>query len=97
MIIFFFKLFIILFLGYKHCSLSDFISVLIESFLPKLHECHVQENVRYTSYFKKFDSYIPWFLKNKPKSLVANLLKKLESVIETMISSVRQTTPESNS
>ena len=61
---------------YKHRSLSGLTIVLIESFLSKLYERCTKENVRYTPYFEKYNSCIPWFLKRKPKLLVANLLKK---------------------
>ena len=42
----------------------------------KLNERCVEENIRYIFYFKKYVSYVPLSLNNKPKFVVANLLKK---------------------
>ena len=36
--------------------------VLTESFLPKLYEKYVEENVPFKSFFKKYYSHIIWFL-----------------------------------
>ena len=75
--------------GFKNCTLSELISVLIETFLPKLYERYVEQNVRFTSGFKKYHTSIPYFLKDKPKVLVTDLLQKMDKVTTEMIDSVK--------
>ena len=79
-------------IGFKNCTLSELISVLIETFLPKIFERYVEQNVRYTSGFKKYNVSIPSFLKNKPKVLVIDLLGKMDKVTSDMIDSVKSWT-----
>ena len=50
--------------GYKNCSLSELLSVLIDSFLPKRYNKYVELNVRYGDGCKKYSPGIPHFLRN---------------------------------
>ena len=38
--------------GYKNCTLSESLTVIIEEFIPKLYQSHVSLNVRYSSKHK---------------------------------------------
>ena len=75
--------------GYKNCSLSELLSVLIHSFLPKHYQKYVEMNVRYSGCFKKYSVGVPSYLQNRPKKIVDHLLQKKERVTQAMIDSVR--------
>ena len=40
--------------GYKNCTLSELLHVLIENFIPKDYEKYIELNVKYTSGFRKY-------------------------------------------
>ena len=46
------------FVKYKNCTLSDLLNVVIDKFIPKLYEKHIELNVRYTSCYKGCDRSI---------------------------------------
>ena len=52
--------------GYKNCTLSDLMDVLIDSFLPNLFEKYMSLNIRYTDGHKAYDSNLPRFMCNRP-------------------------------
>ena len=62
--------------GYKNCTLSELLQVLIENFIPKHYEKYVELNVKYTSGFRKYQQEIPQYWQNQPKWYVLDLLEK---------------------
>ena len=67
---------------YKNCSLSELLSVLIDSFIPKHYNKYVELNVKYGDGCKKYSPGIPHFLRNRPKQIVDILLDKMQRVTE---------------
>ena len=63
--------------GYKNCTLSELLTVIIEEFIPKLYRNYVTMNVRSTSKQKKYLENIPSFLKDRPRALVTDVLDKI--------------------
>ena len=57
--------------------------------IPKLYVKYVGLNVKSTSGYKGYQSNIPLYLHNRPRSLVVYLLHKKHSITERMIKSVR--------
>ena len=53
--------------GYKNYSLSELLSVVIESFIPKHYQKYVELNIRYGDGCKTYAPGIPEFLRNRPK------------------------------
>ena len=47
--------------GYKNCTLSELLTLIIEEFIPKLYRNYVTMNVRFTSKHKKYLENIPSF------------------------------------
>ena len=70
--------------GYKNCSLSELLSVVIESFIPKHYQKYVELNIRYGDGCKKYAPGIPEFLRNIPKQIVEILLDKMYSVTDDL-------------
>ena len=54
--------------GYKNCTLSELLQVIIEKFIPKLYQKYVKLNVLYSSGCKKYQENIPKFLQDCPKN-----------------------------
>ena len=79
--------------NYKHCSLSEMLTVVIERFLPKHYRNYVELNVRYSEGFKKYHSNIPKSFVNRPKKLVVIMLENMSKVTDRMASSVRKLEP----
>ena len=75
--------------GWKNCTLSELLTIVIESFLPKLYEKYVELNVKFTSGYKKYQESIPESLHNSPRFIVQNMLEKMSKVTSSMISSVK--------
>ena len=63
---------------YKNCSLSELLSVFIDSFIPKHYNKYVELNVRYGDGCKKYSPGIPYFLWNRPKQIFDILLDKMQ-------------------
>ena len=75
--------------GWKNCTLSELLTVFIESFLPKLYEKYVELNVKFNSGYKKYQDPIQKSLHNRPRFIVQNMLEKMSKVTSSMISSVK--------
>ena len=67
---------------YKNCSLSELLSVFIDSFIPKHYNKYVELNVRYGDGCKKYSPGIPYFLRDRPKQVVDILLDKMQRVTD---------------
>ena len=48
--------------GYKNCSLSELLTVIIESFIPKHYSKYVELNIRYCDGCKKYAPGVPEIL-----------------------------------
>ena len=75
---------------YVNCSLSELMSVLIESFLPNLYANYVKLNVKYTSGAKPWKSSISRHYWNRPGPLVDHFLSKEKKLTPRMIGSVNR-------
>ena len=75
--------------GWKNCTLSELLTIVIEIFLPKLYEKHVELNVKFTNGYKKYQESVPESLHNSPRFIVQNMLEKMSKVTSSMISSVK--------
>ena len=75
-------------IGYKNCSLSELLCVLIDSFVPNLYEKYVSLNIRYTDGHKRYNKNIPSYMVNRPGPLVEDMLQKLRDVTSFVVSSV---------
>ena len=77
------------FFGYKNCTLSALLQVLLENFSPKHYEKYVELNVRYTAGFSKYQEEIPQYWQNRSKWYVLNLLEKQSRVTTYMIDFIK--------
>ena len=68
--------------GYKNCSFSVLLSVVIE--LPKHYRKYVELNIRYGDGCKKCAPGIPEFLRNRPRQNVELLLDKMYRVTDNI-------------
>ena len=68
--------------GYKNCSLSELLSVLIDSFIPKHYNKYVELTVRYGDGCKKYSPGIPYLLRNRPKQIVDTVLDEMQKVTD---------------
>ena len=71
--------------GYKNCSLSELLTVIIESFIPKHYSKYVALNIRYGDGCKKYAPGVPEFLRNRPKQVVDMLLDKMYRVTDDIV------------
>ena len=76
--------------NYKHCSLSEMLTVVIERFIPKHYRNYVELNVRYSEGFKRYHEQIPKEFVNRPKKLVNIFLENNSKVSEDIVKSVEQ-------
>ena len=73
--------------GWKHCTLSELLTLIIESFLAKLYEKYVELSIKFTSGYKKYQESIQESLHNRPRFIVQNMLENMCKVASSMISS----------
>ena len=78
--------------GFKNCSLSQLLEIIISRFLPKLYRKYVSLNVKFSSGCKTYSTNIPSYLQNRPRSLVTFLLKRAQRVSTLMIDSIKEQT-----
>ena len=64
--------------GYRNCSSSELLSVLIDSLIPKQYNKYVE--LTYGDGCKKYSPGIPHFLRNRPKQIFDILLDKIQRV-----------------
>ena len=62
---------------YKNCTVSDLLNVVIDRFIPKLYEKYIELNVRYTSSYKGYNRSIPFYMHDRPKWIVDDMIEKL--------------------
>ena len=65
---------------YKNCTLSDLLNVVIDRFIPKLYEKYIELNVRYTSSYKGYNRSIPFYMHDRPKWIVDNMIEELAKI-----------------
>ena len=75
--------------GYKNCTLSELMGVLIDSFVPNLYERYVSLNIKYTDGYKGYSSSLPRYMVNRPGPLVDDMLRKKNKITPFMVSSVQ--------
>ena len=62
---------------YKNCTLSDLLAVIVDRFIPKLYEKHIESNIKFTSAYRKYDFNIPHYMHNRPRWIVDDMLEKV--------------------
>ena len=53
------------------------LNVVINRFIPKLYEKYIELNVRYTSSYKGYNRSIPFYMHDRPKWIVDDMIEKL--------------------
>ena len=64
--------------GFKNCSPSELLEIIISRFLPKFYRKYVSLNVKFSSGYKTYAENIPSCLQNRPRSLVTFDWKELK-------------------
>ena len=67
---------------YKNCTLSHLLNVVINRFNPKLYKKYTELNVRYTSSHKGYNRSIPFYIHDRPKWIVDDMIEKLAKIQE---------------
>ncbi|XP_066917540.1 uncharacterized protein [Clytia hemisphaerica] len=75
--------------GYANSSLSELLTIIIDTFIPKIYNKYVELNVKSAEGYKGYHASIPSFLYNRPKELVKYAMQKQQSVTQRMINSVK--------
>ena len=73
---------------YKKCSFSETLKVVIEGFLLSLYHRYVELNIRYSDQYKKRQSSLQSYLRNRPKKVIYHLLMRKRAVDHVMMMSV---------
>ena len=78
--------------GFKNCSPSELLEIIISRFLPKFYRKYVSLNVKFSSGYKTYAENIPSYLQNRPQSLVTFLLERAQRMSTLMIDTVKEQT-----
>ena len=65
---------------HKNCTLSDLLNVVIDRFIPKLYEKYIELNVRCTSCYNGYDRSIHFYMHDRPKCIVDDMIEKLAKI-----------------
>ncbi|KAK1893357.1 Ribosome-binding protein 1 [Dissostichus eleginoides] len=52
--------------GYKNCSLSELLTVVVSDFLPKAYQKYIELNVMFSDGYRKYNTNLPQYLQNRP-------------------------------
>ncbi|KAJ4931277.1 hypothetical protein JOQ06_025574 [Pogonophryne albipinna] len=63
--------------GYKNCSLSEMLTVLVTDFLPRTYRKYIELNVNYSSVYRRYNENMPKFLKDRPRSVADHVMSRL--------------------
>ena len=65
---------------YKKCTLSGLLNAVTDRFIPKLYEKYIELNVRCTSYCKGYNQSIPFYIHDRTKWTVNDMIEKLAKI-----------------
>ena len=65
---------------YKNGTLSDLLNVVFDRFIPKLNEKYIELNVRNMSSYKGYNRSIPFYMHDRPKWIVDDMIEKLAKI-----------------
>ncbi|XP_054288108.1 uncharacterized protein LOC129003812 isoform X2 [Macrosteles quadrilineatus] len=65
--------------GFKGCSLSEMISVVLTKFLPERFLTYVRENIKMSTLSRKYTDDLPNFLKERPKWFIDHILSRINA------------------
>ena len=69
--------------------ISEWLTIIIEKFLPGTYERYVEMNVQFSSDFKKYQSEIPSYLSNRSRIILEDILSKMKQVSPAMTESLQ--------
>ena len=65
---------------YKNGTLSDLLNVVFDRFIPKLNKKYIELNVRNMSSYKGYNRSIPFYMHDRPKWIVDDMIEKLAKI-----------------
>lgn len=63
----------------KNLTLSSLLSTLIEHFLPDMYEKYAREQFQMTCAYRQYYSWVPAFLHQRPRSVIAHTMQRIKS------------------
>ncbi|XP_042288518.1 uncharacterized protein si:dkey-31c13.1 isoform X2 [Thunnus maccoyii] len=70
--------------GYKNCSLSDTITVIVQDFLPRSYQRYIEFNAKCSSDYRVYSQNVPPYLRDKPRIVAEHIMTRhQESLIFT--------------
>lgn len=60
----------------KAMTVSGLVRVLVESFLPDMHQKYVIQNLKASEWYRQYKSFVPDFLRGRPRSLIIHCLER---------------------
>ncbi|KAJ8384762.1 hypothetical protein AAFF_G00198480 [Aldrovandia affinis] len=65
--------------GYKESTLTDMVTVVMNSYVPYMQKKYTELNVRCSSGYKRYNKSVPAFLNNRPKDMVKHVLQRMDT------------------
>ncbi|XP_073678281.1 uncharacterized protein [Garra rufa] len=62
--------------GYKNCSLSEMLTVIVTGFLPRTYQKYIELNVKCSSGYRKYSERLPLFLRDRPRVVVDHIMDR---------------------
>ncbi|KAI9543595.1 hypothetical protein NQZ68_008642 [Dissostichus eleginoides] len=62
--------------GYKNCSLSELLTVVVSDFLPKAYQKYIELNVMFSDGYRKYNTNLPQYLQNRPCAIGQHILDR---------------------
>ncbi|XP_029934407.1 uncharacterized protein LOC115378326 isoform X2 [Myripristis murdjan] len=70
--------------GYRSCSLSDTITVIVQDFLPRSYQRYIELNAKCSSSYQVYSQNVPPYLRDKPRIIAEHIMTRhQESLIFT--------------
>ncbi|KAK1901752.1 Ribosome-binding protein 1, partial [Dissostichus eleginoides] len=62
--------------GYKNCSLSELLTVVVSDFLSKAYQKYIELNVMFSDGYRKYNTNLPQYLQNRPRAIAQHILDR---------------------
>ncbi|KAJ4940925.1 hypothetical protein JOQ06_027215 [Pogonophryne albipinna] len=62
--------------GYKNCSLSELLTVVVSDFLPTAYQKYIELNVMFSDGYRKYNTNLPQYLQNRPRAIAQHILDR---------------------
>ncbi|XP_051503118.1 uncharacterized protein si:dkey-31c13.1 isoform X1 [Myxocyprinus asiaticus] len=74
--------------GYRNCSLSETLIVIVRDLLPRSYQKYVELNVKCSSGYRKYSANVPCYLRDRPRMIAQHIMARHQESLLFNISDI---------